>query len=529
MGGRVLPSSANSWDDVTQAAGIDFKHVNGALEQYHFIETYGSGVAFFDYDTDGYADLYLVNSGGVPGTASAVSAPNQLFKNTGKATFTDQTLVSASGDLGYGMGVAAGDYNNDGYPDLYVTNWGENRLLRNQGNGTFSDQTKISNTGDSQLGMSAAFADIDLDGDLDLYVANYAHFNPNTQKECFHGGIRVYCGPLHHEGIAGVLYRNKGDGRFDDITRQFGLDNSSGRQLGVVFADYDLDGDPDLYVANDAVANFLFRNDRTRFIETGLLAGVAYNQQGEPEAGMGTDWADFDRDGDPDLIVTNYQWESNRLYRNEGQGYFLDATDHQGLAATTLPYLGFGVNFFDYNNDGWLDLFTANGHVDANVSAYDRAVTYAQKPLLFTNTGSGFQANESVFSEVMVGRGSATADYDLDGDLDLCITTNGQKASLWRNQNASEGSWLEMKMQGIRSNRSAIGARIVIVVGEHQQTAVVKSGSSYLSQSQLTIHFGLGRAQQVDRLTIYWPSGIVQILEDIVVNQRLNVTETIEE
>ncbi len=517
---------AAHWVDASAEAGLEFDHVNGASGRFHYIETYGSGVAFFDSDGDGDPDLYLVNSAPLPGFAAETPSTDRLYRNQG-GHFADATSVSGLVHSGYGMGVAAGDWDNDGRMDLYLTNWGANRLLANGDDGVFADITQTVGVGDEGLGTSAAFADYDLDGDLDLYIANYARFDPQDGPVCQQGGVQVYCGPLHHQGVSGVLYRNDGD-VFVDVTREVGVYSEEGRQLGVVFGDGDLDGDPDLYIANDAVPNFYFRNDGHIFRETGLLAGVAYNEDGEPEAGMGTDWADFDNDGLADLIVTNYQWEANRLYRNEGDGLFTDVSLDAGLAECTLPFLGFGVNFLDFDNDGWRDLFVANGHVDGNVQQYDGGARYAQRSLLLHNQAGRFseigaRAGPGMALQ-LVGRGSAVADYDLDGDLDLCVTSNGGKAVLLRNQ-GRQGHWLGVRLQGIQSNRSGIGARVVIAASGGLQSGEVRSGSSYLSQSQLPLHFGLGAAQRVERLTVFWPSGRRQVLEGLDVDQVVHIVE----
>ena len=532
FGVRALASPGGEalyWENVAASSGLVFQHVNGSSGRFFTVETYGSGGAFFDYDGGGDADLYLVNGADLPSASPSRPPPvNRLFRNEGGDFFFDVTAATGAGDGGYGMGVAVGDVDNDGLCDFYVTNWGANALYRNTG-AKFLNVTAGAGVGDPHMGTSAAFGDYDLDGQLDLYVANYAHIDLSAEKRCFQGGVRVYCGPLDHEGISGVLYRNRGDGTFEDRTLAMGVFTEKGRQLGVLFADYDQDGDPDLYIANDAVANFLFRNDSTAFVETALLAGVAYSDNGEPEAGMGTNFGDYDNDGDPDLIVTNYQWESSRLYRNEGD-FFSDATTPAGMTAATLPFLGFGVNFLDIDNDGLRDLYMVNGHVDSNVRDYDHGASYAQRSLLFHNEGDGrftevgLHAGPGMTLE-MVGRGSATADYDLDGDVDLCAVSNGGPAVLLRNDSRNTSNWLQVKAVGTQSNRSAIGARLVLRTGTGIQSAEVRSGSGYLSQSELPVHFGLGATTQVDRLTIYWPSGKQQVLEDIPANQRLTVIE----
>jgi hypothetical protein len=519
--------------EVTSQAGIGFQQVNGASGRYYYIETYGSGAAFLDYDGDGYQDLYLVNSAPLPGfTASTADPTNRLYRNDGDGTFTDVTAAAGvGGDRGYGMGVCAGDYDNDGHVDLYVTNFGPNVLYHNDGDGTFTDVTAAARVGDPRLGSSAAFADWDADGDLDLYVANYAKFSTDDNRTCYQGGIQVYCDPAHYEGESGVFYRNEGDGTFTDVTREVGGYNESGRQLGVVFADYDNDGYVDLYVANDGTPNFLFHNEgHGTFREVGMLAGVALSENGRPEAGMGTDFGDYDRDGDLDIIVGNFQWEPSRLYRNEGNGFFSDASFAAGLGEPTLSVLTFGTDFFDFDNDGDLDVYMANGHVNDRVQMFDKAVSFPQRDQLFRNEGNGTFTDVTEQSGpgmelVMVSRGTACADYDNDGDVDLFVSNNNQRGVLLRNDGGNQKHWITIRTVGTVSNRDGIGARIRVSAGDLVQIEEVRSGSSYLSQNDLRVHFGLGDRIQVDRIEIRWPSGIEQILTNVTADQILVVKE----
>ncbi len=516
--------------EVAKHVGIDFQHVTGASGGYHYVETYGSGAAFLDYDGDGFQDLYLVNGAPLPGYSSATPPTNMLYRNNGNSTFGDVTHMTGTGDPGYGLGSCVGDYDNDGKVDLYVTNFGPNVLYHNDGAGAFEDVTRRSGTGDSRMSTSAAFADVDNDGELDLYAANNARIS--LQEEgCYRGEIPVYCAPTQYDGDSGILYMNEGDGVFADATRSAGLYRDSGRQLGVVFSDYDGDGDTDLYVANDMTANFLFRNDGTgHFEEVGLISGVALSDNARPEAGMGTDFGDFDLDGDTDLVVCNFQWESCRLYRNDGNSQFADVTFPSGLGEPTLRTLTFGTGFLDYDNDADLDLFLANGHVHPLVQEFDGATTYAQRDQLFQNSGDGVFVD--VTDEVgaglepaKVGRGSAIADYDNDGDLDIFVSNSGQRGSLLRNDGGNRNHWLSIRTVGGASNRDGIGARIKVVTGGVTQIREVRSGSSYLSQSDLRVHFGLGSAQIADRVEIHWPSGIEQILRQVAVDQILVATE----
>ena len=518
--------------DITAEAGIDFSHVNGASGRYYYVETYGSGAAFLDFDADGHQDLYVVNSGPLPGFAvEGEPTTNVLYRNDGTGSFQDVTAAAGVGDRSYGMGTCAGDIDNDGYVDLYVTNFGANVLYRNHGNGTFTDVTDDAGVGDERVGSSAAFADWDRDGDLDLYVANYAKFSVDTDQACFQGDIQVYCDPEQYEGDSGVFYRNDGTWRFANVTREVGGYTEAGRQLGVVFSDYDDDGDADLYVANDGMANFLFNNDgKGSFTEVGMVSGVALNNGGRPEAGMGTDFGDYDGDGDFDLVVCNFQWENNRLYRNEGKGFFFDATALTRVGAATLPVLTFGTDFYDYDNDGDLDLFMANGHVNDKAQLFDQAVTFAQRDQLFRNEGDGTftdvtQQSGPGLQWQLVGRGVALSDYDNDGDTDIYVCNNNGPGVLLQNDGGNRGHWITVKTVGTVSNRDGIGARITVRAGDLVMTEEVRSGSGYLSQNDLRVHFGLGERTMVDEIDIRWPSGIVQRIGQVSADQFLVATE----
>ena len=364
--------------DIAQSAGIDFVHHSGAAGARYLPETYGSGAAFLDFDGDGALDLYLVNAGRLPQLSSEPEAANALFRNEGAGRFSEQTARAGVGDRGYGMGATVGDYNNDGWADLYVTNFGPNVLFLNRGEGHFADVTATANVGCPGWGTSAAFADVDLDGDLDLFVGNYLDYPTEDPLVCRIGNSeeRLYCDPRKFDGQVDRLYINGGHASgwaFADRTAAFGLVSTAGKELGVVFGDYDQDGDPDLYLANDLVPNMLYRNDGTRFVNRGLASGTSLNGAGAAEAGMGVDMADADGDGDLDLFVTNFQWESNTLYSNLGGGFFADATVASGITRVSMAFLGFGTGFFDCDNDGDLDLFVANGHVYDNVEKVDRA------------------------------------------------------------------------------------------------------------------------------------------------------------
>lgn len=522
----AVPLYANPrFHDATQEAGIAFVHVNGANGQKFVIETVGPGGGFFDYDGDGRLDIYLINGGAVPGTEYDPAPQNALYRNRGDGTFADVTEHASVGDMGYGMGCAVGDIDNDGDLDLYVTNFGANVLYRNEGDGTFADVTGAAQVGDEGWGASAAFADIDRDGFVDLYVGNYHNFSYTNHRVCAEGGsgLQLYCGPEAFDGVTDVLYRNEGDGTFVDITTAAGLGSAEGKELGVVFGDVDLDGDPDLYLANDKTLNFLYLNDGTgHFADEALLAGVAYNEDGDVEAGMGVDMGDYDNDGDPDLFVTNFQWETNTLYKNLGDGSFVDETFLAGLGKGSIAYLSWGTRFFDVDNDGDRDLFIANGHLESDVEQYENA-TFPQRNQLFLNVGDGrfeeYVEDGGALSLKRVSRGAAFGDYDDDGDIDVLVANVAAAPTLMRNDGAS-GHWVRLRLAGRDSNRAGIGTRVEVTSGGQVQTDEVRSGASYLSQSDVQLHFGLGTATSIERVVVYWPSGRVEEYADLGVNQE---------
>jgi len=511
--------------DATQQAGIDFVHINGANGQKFVIETVGPGGGFFAYDGDGRLDIYLLNGPAVPGTKYDPARQNGLYRNRGAGSVADVTEAAGVGDTGYGMGCAVGDYDNDGAIDLYVTNFGANVLYRNEGDGTFADVTAAAQVGDEGWGASAAFADIDRDGLVDLYVGNYHNFSYTNHRVCAEGGsgLQLYCGPEAFDGVTDVLYRNEGDGTFADITAAAGLGSAEGKELGVVFGDVDLDGDPDLYLANDKTLNFLYLNDGTgHFAEEALLAGVAYNEDGDVEAGMGVDMGDYDNDGDYDLFVTNFQWETNTLYKNLGDGTFVDETFLAGLGKGSIAYLAWGTRFFDVDNDGDRDIFIANGHLESDVEQYENA-TFPQRNQLFLNLGDGrfeeYAEDGGALALKRVSRGAAFGDYDDDGDIDVLVANVADQPTLLRNDGA-RGHWVRLRLEGRDSNRAGIGTRVEITSGGRVQTDEVRSGASYLSQSDLRLHFGLGTATSIERVVVCWPSGRVEEYAGLGVNQE---------
>ena len=524
--------------DVTQSAGIDFRHTSGQSGRKFIVETVGSGTAFLDYDGDGSLDLYVVNGADLPGHTSSNPPQNALYRNGGNGTFTDVAAAAGVADETYGLGCVVGDYDNDGDSDLFVANYGRNKLYRNGGGGgratVFTDVAATTVVGaGAALSTGAAFADYDRDGDLDLFVATYLRYEPEDDALDESGRLarpRRYLAPTEYPGGRNFLFRNDGDDQFSDVTRSAGLYTTKGRSLGAVFFDYDNDGDVDLFQANDATPNFLYRNVGGRFGEIGLATGVAYGDGGVPEGSMGIDVDDVDGDGDADIVVTNFQWESNRLYANSGSGHFRDTSRKAGLHGTSLERLAFGINLFDADNDGDQDLFVANGHIDDDIERFDPSASYGQQDQIYLNDGSGRFADVSsragdYFGERRVGRGSAVGDYDNDGDGDLFISNSNDRAVLLRNESPSQNNWLALRLRGVRSNRDGVGARVDVMAGSLRQSTQVRTATSYLSQDDPRLYFGLGRRSHVDTVRVRWPSGIVQELHDSGVNEILVVDE----
>jgi len=518
--------------EVTRSAGIDFVYQNGATGRKHMPECMGSGAAFFDYDGDGFLDLYILNGAYLDSVPAGPPPRNAMFRNQGDGTFAETTDQSGTGDTGYGMGAAVGDADADGDLDLYLSNYGPNVFYRNEGDGSFADVTAATGTQDSGWGANAAFVDYDNDGDLDLYVANYMDYRPDQHRECRQAMAVAYCGPLAYPGQSGVLYRNDGQLRFADVTRPSGLYWTEGRQLGAVFGDYDDDGDQDLFVPNDRAANCLFQNqgDGT-FVEIGAVAGVAYNEDGLAESAMGADWGDYDGDGRLDVVVATFQWLPNRLYRNEGNGFFADVTQAAQLGRASLPYLGMTAAFLDYDNDGWLDLFLANGHLDENVTEYDTGARYAQRNQLFRNLGDGqfAEVTEAAGPGLRVERvshGAAFGDYDNDGDTDIFVSDSAApQCTLLRNDGGNRHHWLGVRLRGRRSNRDGIGARLTLSAGGRRLVREARSTYGYLGANDLRVLFGLGTAARADSLTIRWPSGVAQLVTGLAADRYHEVIE----
>jgi enediyne biosynthesis protein E4 len=510
-------ASALRFSDVTGPAGLRFRHTNGAYGQKLLPETLGSGCAFLDADGDGWLDLLLINSMGWPGRRKGTALP-ALYRNNRNGTFTDITREAGLAIELYGMGVTAADYDNDGDIDVYITALGPNRLFQNGGGGRFVDVTAKAGVGDPGFSTSALWFDYDRDGALDLYVANYVAWSIDKDLFCtLDGKAKSYCTPESYSGQSGTLYRNRGNGTFEDVTRKAGLWDSAAKALGVALIDYNDDDRPDLVVANDTQPNRLYRNNGNgTFADVGLMAGIAFNEAGVARAGMGVDAGDYDGSGRQSIVIGNFANEMMALYSNEGNGLFIDEAPRSTIGQASLLSLTFATFFFDADLDGRLDIFAANGHVADDISAVQRKVTYAQAPHLFRNLGArAFEAVSHAvgpaFSQPVVGRGAAYGDYDRDGDLDLLMTVNNGPARLLRNDLDGSPRVLRVSTVGTSSNRDGIGAKVRLTLASGaRRWAMVKTGSSYLSQSETAVTFGLGGADALARLEIAWPTGRVE-------------------
>ena len=524
---------AMTFVDVAEQAGIDFQHVSGSAEKTYILEGMSGGVAWIDYDRDGWQDLYLVNGGHWEELLQGKrSVSNALYRNNGDGTFTDVTRKAGVGGSRWGNGVAAADYDNDGWPDLFLCNYGPNTLYRNNGDGTFTDVTARAGVGDGRWAISAAFGDYDADGHLDLYVANYIVFDHGDPPpmNCHYRSITVQCGPQGLPRDADVLYRNNGQGVFEDVTQKTGVGGvkpSTG--LGVIWTDYDNDRDLDLYVANDQMANFMFQNhgDGT-FVEVGLLSGAGYSDDGIAQGSMGVDFGDYDHDGLQDIFITHFVDDYNTLYRNLGGGNFRDVSHLAEVAFPSWSYLAWGTGFLDVDNDGWEDLFIANGHLYPQIDRYETGQSFYQRSQLFRNLGNGrFGEATAGLDRVKLwsSRGAAFADYDNDGDVDVAVNNLDGNPWLLRNDGGSRQRWLSLRLEGARSNRSAVGARVTALTETGVQIREVRGGSSYQSTHDLRVHFGLGKAKRVKTLEVRWPDGSAQKFTGVSGNRRYRLKE----
>ena len=520
-----------TFTDITAEAGITFKHV-ASPEKKYIVESMSGGVALFDYDNDGDLDIFLVNSLSVDLVKSKGKTRSELYRNDGNGRITEVGVKAGLSDVGWGMGVALGDFNNDGFEDLYVTCLGPNHLFKNNGNGTFTDVTAKAGVSDPRWSTGASFFDYDHDGNLDLFVANYVDFDINHLPEfgqgqtCQYKSIPVQCGPRGLKGAGDSLFHNNGDGTFTDVSKQAGVSDPEGFYgLGVMTSDFDGDGWVDLFVANDSTPNFYYHNNSDgTFKEMGFSAGTAVNENGSEQGSMGVTAGDYDHDGRIDLFITNFADEYNTLYHNDGPNSFTDVSYAAKVAALSLPYVGWGTKFFDYDNDGWVDIFVANGHV------YPQLPSYRQPRLLHHNNRDGTFTEVSaefgkLLTENRVSRGVAFGDIDNDGGIDLIVADLDGPPQLLRNDNGNANNSILVKTIGVKCNRSGIGARVKVVAGDLVQTDEVRSGDSYLSQSDLRLHFGLEKRTKVDLIEVHWPSGVVDKISGVGVNRIVTIKE----
>ncbi len=518
--------------DVTTAAGISFRHTSGAAGRKLLPETLGSGVAFLDFDNDGWQDLLFVNSRNWPGRAAPPSYP-ALYRNNHNGTFTDVTRQAGLAVEVYGMGVSVADYDNDGRADIYLTCLGPNKLFHNLGNGRFEDVTAKSGVGDPGFSTSAAWFDYDKDGKLDLFVANYVQWTPETDIRCtLNGKTKSYCTPESYKGQSPTLYRNNGNGTFENVTRKAGLYDPAAKSLGIALIDYNGDGNLDLFVANDTQPNRLYQNSgKGTFVDVGMPAGVAFNEAGVARAGMGVDAADYDGSGRQSLVIGNFSNEMMALYSNEGTGLFIDEAPTSTVGKASLLTLTFSCFFFDFDLDGLLDIFAANGHVADDISSVQPRVSYAEPAHLFRNAGARkfdevTAASGAALMRPVVARGAAYGDFDNDGDLDLAVTANNGPARLLRNDGGSNNHKVRVRLVGTTSNRDAIGARVRIVPESGAaQWSMVKTASSYCSQSELPLTFGLGSRTAVRAVEVTWPSGRKETVSGVRADESITIEE----
>jgi hypothetical protein len=530
VGATQEPGSPVVFTDVTTLAGIHFTHNSGRAGKKYLPETLGSGCAFFDIDGDGWPDILLINS--KDWTPRGRKSLPALYRNNHNGTFTDITRGSGLDVEMYGMGVSIADYDNDGRDDVYITALDGDRLFHNEGGGKFRDVTKSAGIQNVSFGTSAAWVDFDRDGKLDLFVANYVQWSPQLDLWCsLDGATKSYCTPESYKGTRCRLFHNLGGGRFEDVAGKAGVADPTSKSLGVAVLDYNGDGWPDLFVANDTQPNKLYRNNRNgTFTEEGMAAGVAYGEEGVARGAMGVDSADYDHSGKAHLLVGNFSNQMLGLYHNEGNGLFVDEAPSSTVGRSSLLALTFAVFFFDYDLDGYPDIFTANGHIDEQIGRVQPKVSYRQAPLLFRNRGDRHFQNVTAgmgaaFNRPIVGRGAAYADFDRDGDLDLLISSNDGPAYLYRNDGGNRNHWLSVRLAGTKSNRDGIGSVIRVKSSLGMQSSMVHSGSSYCSQSDLAATFGLGKDTSAF-IEIEWPSGIKQTIGTVAANQFVTIDES---
>ncbi|HCO92756.1 MAG TPA: hypothetical protein DIU00_02195 [Phycisphaerales bacterium] len=520
-------------NDVTRETGITFIHTDGSSGRRYIVESVTSGLALFDYDRDGDVDIYFLSGAPLKGTKYDKAPKNALYRNEGGWRFTDVTDRAGVGDTGFGLGVVAGDYDNDGDLDIYVNNYGPNVLYRNNGDGTFSDVTAQAGVADgSKVGAATLFLDMDKDGDLDLFVANYLNFTYENHLMRTSKGISKYAGPMDFPPMPNDLFRNNGDGTFTDVSVESGVAEHKGWGMGGVAVDYDNDGDTDVHIVNDVYGNFLFQNDGTgKFEEVGLIAGIAYDLHGDDQGSMGVDCGDYDNDGWLDFYQTSYAQEQAALYKNMSGGMFQDVTMLTGAGAGTLAHVTWGNSFVDFDNDGDLDIFVACGHLQDNIELYDDTASSSVRNVLLMNKGDGKFVDVSDQSGdgmkvKLRSRAAGFDDLDNDGDVDVVILNSRREPTILRNDSTSKGHWLQVRLRGVKTNRDGVGARIKLTAGDLTLTDEVHSGRGYQSHYGMRIHFGLGNREKVDRIEVRWVGGGVDILENIRADRLVTITES---
>ena len=518
--------------DVTKQTGISFVHTDGSSGKRYIVETVSAGLALFDYDVDGDIDIYFLNGAPLRGTIVKVPPKNALYRNDGGWKFTDVTDISGTGDLGYGLGVTAGDYDNDGDPDIYLNNYGPNVLYSNNGDGTFTDVTDKAGVGNGhQVGAGTCFLDIDKDADLDLYAANYVNFTYENHQIVRFNGYPAYVGPMNYQPTSNTLYRNNGDGTFTDISVDSGIAEHKGTGMGMICADYDNDGDTDIIVGNDVAGNSVFENDGTgTFKEVGLLTGLAYDLSGTAQGTMGVECGDYNNDCLLDFHMTSYQRELATLYKNLGGGSFEDVTRITGAGDGTLPHVKWGNGLVDFDNDGDRDIFIACGHLHDNVELFDNVTSYHVKNILLENVGQERFVNISDkcgdgLAVKLSSRGAGFDDLDNDGDIDAVILNSRREPTILRNDSDNNNHWIQIRLKGVKTNRDGIGAHVKVTSGDLTRLDEVHSGRGYQSHFGTRLHFGLGNRDKIDRIEVSWIGGGTDVFENIAVDQLITLTE----
>lgn len=526
------PPSTIQLTDVTKLTGIDFVHTDGSSGQRYIVETVCAGLATFDYNGDGLIDILFLNGAPLRGTKPDPNATPHLYRNDGHWKFTDVTREAGLAVSCYGLGVAVGDYDNDGRPDVFFNNFGTNLLFHNNGDGTFTDVTAKAGVADEpHVGAGACFLDIDGDGNLDLFVAHYVNFTYETHRQARFNGYPAYVGPLDYPTTTNRLYRNNGDGTFTDVSAESGVGAHKGAGMGMICCDFDQDGDTDIFLGNDETGNFLFVNDgKGKFKEAGLASGIAYDFNGKAHGTMGVECGDYDNDGRLDFFVTSYQQETTILFRNLGKGFFDDVTRRTGAGDGTLARVTWGCGMVDFDNDGYRDLFIAAGHLHDNVELFDTTTTYAQRNLVLRNLGNGKFANVSDrcgngLAVQLSSRGAAFDDLDNDGDVDVVILNSRREPTILRNDSAAGNHWLQVQLRGAKTNRDGVGAQVTVTAGDLKWVDEVHSGRSYQSHFGSRLQFGLGKRDRVDRLEVRWIGGATETITQVPTDQRVTITE----